>query len=168
VIRAGLLLALIAGCGSSAPAGDDAGAPDLSPVLPFCTCGTGKSCLRAVVTRSSDTSKLPWVAFAANGADGVGNLIVSARPAGGGAVMRQAAFPVDAKPATINLHFDFGCVDLGSYTMGAFLDDNGNAADDAVSSADFLDACLSNRAPSATVRDAQVTSAPLQLASSCD
>jgi hypothetical protein len=162
------LVVALAGCGGGMSVSDDAGAPDLSPGLPFCTCGTGKSCLRAVVTRGADMSKLPWVAFAAQGADGVGVLIVSAKAAGSGAVLRQAAGLVDAKPATINFNFDFGCVDLGDYTMGAFLDDDGDATEDATSSADFLDACLQNRAPTATVRDAQITSAPLQLASSCD
>lgn len=168
-MKRALLLLALAGCGSSVtPPSDDAGSPDLAPGSPFCTCGTGKSCLRAVVTRAADAAKLPWVMFAGQGSDGFGTLVVSAQPAGAGAAIRQTADAVDAKPATISLNFDFGCVDLGTWTVRAFLDDNNNAADTDLTSADFHDACMQNRSPTATVKDAQISTAALQLANSCD
>jgi hypothetical protein len=164
-----LALLAIAGCSSSNPGVDLGDQPDLTLPSPFCTCGAGTSCLRSTVTRTASTATLPWVMFAAQGgSDGIGTLVAVARPPGGGTVLRQTRDPFDLTVATASASFDFGCVDLGTWTMGAFLDDNGNAAATDTSSSDFHDACPANRAPTQQVKDAAIANTAIVLANSCD
>jgi hypothetical protein len=166
-VRPALFALLLAACGGGSGGGDGGAGQDLSMPSPICTCGVGTSCLRARITRAADDTMLPWKAFAGQ-ADGKGTLVGVARPPGGGTAQRQVILDADLAPASAQYDFDFGCVAIGTWTMNAFLDDNGNAGATDLSSADYRDACLANRATPQEVRDAAIANAALVIASSCD
>jgi hypothetical protein len=166
-VRAALLAILLAACSGGSGGGDGGAMQDLSTPSPICTCGVGTSCLRSRITRASDDSMLPWKAFAGQ-ADGKGTLVGIARPPGGGTPQRQVILDADLTPAQAVYDFDFGCAAVGTWTMNAFLDDNGNAGASDLGSADYRDACLANRATPQDVRDAVIATAALVIANSCD
>lgn len=178
--RAGALALLlaVAACG-----GDDDGGRDSSPFVDAsdldappppdaltadCACGDTQGCLTLIVGRTADDSMMPWVLFPSE-ADGTGTLIASAAhdPT---TLARRLIEDVDlvsvpARTTTVAL----GCVPAGDVTVRVFLDDQPNAEPADITSADYRDTCLLDRAPTATVAGgARTTFVSLSLARTCD
>ncbi|MBL8920275.1 MAG: hypothetical protein JNJ54_15520 [Myxococcaceae bacterium] len=136
-----------------------------------CTCGTGRTCVELVVTRSPDAGMQPWVVWPME-ADGVGTLIGSVLVASSSPTIvaaRAVVNDADMKPLDARYVIDLGCVDAGTYQGQAFLDDDLNALPTQTGSAGYRDSCARGGTPPPTdVQGATRVSIPVVLTSTCD
>lgn len=129
-------------------------------------CQATEGCLQVEVTRAADTSMQPWVAFPGQ-ADGTGTLIISAVSMST-VYQRVSIMGANMVPASASYRADL-CVPPGAMQVRAFLDDNGNAAPNDTSSADFRDSCLgAPRFVAVSVTQGQQVPVAAPLARTCD
>lgn len=159
------MIFLVAACGGGGDDDDDSGGIDAPPAA--CTaCTAGQGCLAITVTRTADVSTQPWTVWPAE-ADGMGNLIVSARE-GTTVRARMAVANVNMVPASASYRVDLGCVPASALTLGAFLDDNLNAAAGDTFSSDYRDSCMMDRQPMRTIQAGVNNDIDVALNNSCD
>jgi hypothetical protein len=134
-------------------------------VVLTCICpDTTHGCIESGVTRAADATSLPWRLWPAE-ADGRGTLIVSAYSAA--ATHYGQAANVDFTGASASYVVEVGCVPAGTYTMSAFLDDDGDDLSSRTSS-DYVDSCPMTRQASVTVSAQTTTRQDFVLVNSCD
>ena len=168
-----------AGPGTDAGPGADGGAgTDAGPVADgggtdagsgSCSgCTDAEGCVVVGVKRASEPSSTPWELWP-DMSDGRGTLIVSAYT---WMTDREVFARVEVEDAdftgTASYEIDLGCVPSGEVTLGAFLDDDLDAAADAVSSSDYPDFCMADRQPTTVVTAGASRRVDLELANSCD
>jgi hypothetical protein len=128
-----------------------------------------EGCVVVTVTRGSDVANQPWTLWP-DMADGRGTLMVSAYPStgGGGTTVFRAIMEADFTSASASYEVDLGCVPGGSPFLGAFLDDDVDAAPGTTFSSDYIDSCPMNRQPVVSVAPGVTTRYDFVLTNSCD
>jgi hypothetical protein len=131
--------------------------------------GSNRGCIVATVKRARADSQQPWVKWPL-AADGNGTLIASAVQ-NGSVKARNVVTSANVTKAEASYVLDLGCPGPGVYVLRAFLDDNGDAGAQDVTSNDFRDSCMGGTVPETveiTVQASQTANAELVLYQSCN
>jgi hypothetical protein len=129
-----------------------------------CGCDPTAACLRVTVDTVDDPASQPWVLWPEE-ADGVGTLHVVAMPGVGGVAAIATVDDWDVNDAGTLVEAEL-CVSAGPQQLGGFLDDNVNAAADALRSSDYLDSCATPATVTATAGGTHAVT--LTLSATCD
>jgi len=163
---------------ADAPDGPDAAdtveedaAADPEPEARLCAdCDAASACVTVEVTRVAEEDYLPWIVWPSE-ADGAGTLIVHAVRGTTDVLARATIADADMTAADASYTTSL-CVAPGTLQIVVFLDDNENAPDTLIYSADYRDTCMGPgdcyRCIELTVSAGEDVGAEAQLYGSCD
>ncbi len=106
------------------------------------SCDPAEACIEVNVTRAADDSMQPWVLWPTE-ADGVGTLVVTATDPSSDVIARATAAGVDVTDEDALVVVEL-CADPSASRLVIFLDDDEDADESTVWSADYLDSCLAS------------------------
>jgi hypothetical protein len=146
-------------------------AADPEPDARACAdCDAANACVMLEITRVAEESYLPWIVWPSE-ADGVGTLIVHAMRGTTDVLARSTISGADMTAADASYTTNL-CVTPGTLQIIVFLDDNENAPDTLIYSADYRDTCMGPgscyRCIELTVSAGEDVGAEAQLYGSCD
>lgn len=146
-------------------------ASDPEPDARACAdCDAANACITLEITRVAEDDYLPWIVWPSE-ADGVGTLIVHAVRGTTEVLARSTISGADMTAVDASYTTNL-CVTPGTLQIIVFLDDNENAPDTLIYSADYRDTCMGPgecyRCIELTVSAGEDTGAEAQLYGSCD